>query len=101
MYKVIFHNQNKLFEVYAEHVSMSNIFGFVEVSKFTFSESGQILLDVAEEKLRHEFEGVDFSLIPMQAIVRIDSVKERGTARITDSASGNVMPFPGLPPQKT
>ncbi len=96
MYKVIFQNQHKIYEIYAEHISMSSVFGFIEVSGFVFADEGHLLVDVAEEKLRAEFSGVQMSLIPMQAIFRIDQVEEKGSVKISElGQQGNIMPFPG------
>ncbi len=98
MYKIIFHNHQRIYEIYANSVSMSDLFGFIDVSDLVFAEAGQLLVDVAEEKLRAEFQGVEHSLIPMQAIIRIDQVAERGTARISElGQQGNIMTFPGVP----
>ncbi|MCP1727167.1 hypothetical protein J2T60_001132 [Natronospira proteinivora] len=93
IFRVVFHNQDKVYELYAEHVNQGHLFGFVEIGGFLFGERSTVVVDPSEEKLRDEFEGVQSTLLPMHAIVRIDQVSRRGTARISEG-SGNVTPFP-------
>ena len=59
-----------------------------------------MVIDPSEDKLRTEFESVRRSYIPMHAILRIDEVEKEGTAKITDNAGNNVMPFPMPMPGK-
>ncbi len=96
IYKVIFHNQGKVYEVYAKSVHHDAMFGFIEIEEFIFGEKTTVVVDPTEESLKSEFEGVERSFVPMHSIIRIDEVKKQGTAKITDGSStdGNVMPFP-------
>jgi len=96
LYKVIFYNQEDVFEIYASHVYPSEMYGFVEVEQLTFGERSQLLVDPSQEKLRNEFEGVSRTLIPMGAVIRIDEVEQVGTPRVTQ-AKGAVTQFPGKP----
>ena len=102
VYKVIFHNNNQVFEVFARQIYQSDMWGFIEVEEFLFGERSQILVDPSEEKLKAEFNGVKRSYIPMQAILRIDEVEKEGSAKISESGSaeGNISSFPlaGMPP---
>lgn len=82
LYKVVFVNQDQVYEIYAKNVYQSDIYGFVTVEDFVFGEKSSIVIDPTEEKLRTEFENVNRSFIPMHAIVRIDQVKKRGPAKI-------------------
>lgn len=102
IYKVIFANQGKVYEVYARGVSQGALFGFVEVEGLLFGEKSQVLVDPAEEKLKSEFEGVERTYIPMHAVVRIDQVAKQGTSKISDAegGAGNVTPFPLYTPPK-
>lgn len=96
LFKVIFINQGKVFEIYARGVSQTSLMGFVEVEELTFGEDNALLVNPAEERLRDEFKGVKRSYIPLHAIIRIDEVEQRGEARIHDVADGgNVTAFPG------
>lgn len=105
VYKVIFHNANQVFEVFARQIYQSDMWGFIEIEEFVFGERSQILVDPGEEKLKHEFAGVKRSYIPLQAIIRIDEVEKEGPARVSDAPPGssrsNVasFPVPGMQPQ--
>ncbi len=96
IYKVIFQNQNRVYEVYARQIFQSDMWGFIEIEAFVFGERSQLLVDPSEEKLKHEFAGVKRSYVPMHAIIRIDEVEKEGSAKISESngGSGNVSAFP-------
>lgn len=95
VYKIIFHNQGKIYEIYAHQIHQSSMLGFVEIEGLIFGESSQVLVDPAEEKLQAEFKGVEISFIPVQAIVRIDKVAQEGKNKILPGTDGaNVTPFP-------
>lgn len=88
VYKVIFLNEGKVYEVYARSVAPSSLIGFVEIEDLLFGERGGMVVDPTEEKLRTEFAGVERTLLPMHAVVRIDQVAKRGTAKITAITGG-------------
>ncbi len=100
IYRIHFHNAGQIYEVYAHSIYQSDLYGFVEIEDYIFGEKAKMVIDPAEDKLRNEFSGVQRSFIPMHAIVRIDEVEKEGTAKITDSAGQNVMPFPMPVPKK-
>ncbi len=93
MYRVIFVNQNQLFELYARQVVQSDMFGFIEVEEFVFGSRTQVVVDPGEEKLKNTFADVRRSFIPMQAVVRIDEVEKEGVSKISD-VKGSVAAFP-------
>ena len=96
IYKVIFHNQDQVFEVYARAIYQSDMYGFIEVEEFIFGERNQVIVDPAEERLKIEFDKVARSYIPMHSIVRIDEVEKEGPGKIIDIKSGDkVARFPG------
>ncbi len=95
IFRVVFHNQGKIYEIYAREVRHGDLMGFVEVGDLLFGERSSVVVDPAEEKLRTEFEGVSRFHVPMHAVVRIDEVDQRGTARISDCGDAKVTPFPG------
>lgn len=103
IYKVIFANQGKVYEVYASAVSQGGLFGFVEVEELLFGEKSAVVVDPSEEALKIEFNGVRRTYIPMHSIHRIDEVEKQGTGRIHADGgnSGTVAPFPMTvaPPQ--
>ena len=94
IYKVLFHSQGQVYEVYAHNIYQSELYGFVEIEDYTFGNRSQMLIDPSEDRLRNEFEGVQRSFIPMHAIVRIDEVEKEGVAKISDSKGEKVTPFP-------
>lgn len=94
IYKVLFHNQGHVYEVYAKNIYQSDLYGFVEVEDYVFGKRGQMVIDPGEDKLRSEFEGVARSFIPMQNIIRIDEVEKEGVAKITDGKGDKVTMFP-------
>lgn len=94
VYKVIFHNQGKLFEIYARHVNQGELFGFVEVEELLFGERTSLVVDPSEEKLKAEFAGVTKFQIPMHSVIRIDEVERQGTNKILSLTGDNVTPFP-------
>lgn len=94
IYKVLFYNQNQVYEVYARAIYQSDMYGFVELEEFVFGERSNILVDPAEEKLKAEFADVKRSYIPMTAIIRIDEVEKEGTGKITEASGDKVTQFP-------
>ena len=96
IYKIMFHNQGKVYEIYAKNVHHSAMFGFVEIEKLLFGEKSSVVVDPSEENLKNEFSGVDRTYIPMHAIIRIDEVEKQGSAKISnrDGENENIMPFP-------
>lgn len=98
-YRVLFLQQNKLYEIYARYISEESLMGFIEVEDLVFTESmSNVAIDPAEEKLEVEFKGVKRFYIPMHALVRIDEVIKEGPARIKEviiEKSSNISPFPG------
>ncbi len=93
IFKVLFVNQGKVYEVYARKVSHSAMLGFVEIEELVFGERAGVLLDPGEERIKTEFEGVKRSFLPMHSVLRIDEVSQRGTSKITQY-EGNVTQFP-------
>jgi len=96
IYKVIFHNQGKVYEIYARSVSQGSLFGFVEVEKLVFGEKSTVVLDPSEENLKSEFRDVNRTYIPLHSVIRIDEVSKQGIAKaVVHAGKGeNVMPFP-------
>ncbi|MGJ8686900.1 MAG: DUF1820 family protein [Spongiibacteraceae bacterium] len=95
IYKVIFHNNSKVYELYARAIYQSDMYGFIEVEEFVFGEETQLVVNPGEEKLKNEFSGVTRSYIPMHSIVRIDEVEKEGVGKIVDAEAGsNVRHFP-------
>ena len=93
VYKVIFHAQGKIYEIYARKVSQGSLLGFVEIEQLDFGQRSHIVLDPSEERIKSEFEGVKRTYLPMHCVLRIDEVDKRGVSKVSE-AKGNVTPFP-------
>ncbi len=76
--------------------------GFIEIGEIIFGEHSKLLIDPAEEKLKHEFGNVIHIYVPHHSIIRIDEVDQSGKNRILDSEGTTVTNFPGstIMPQK-
>jgi hypothetical protein len=85
IFRIMFVNQGKVYEVYARRVSHGELFGFIEVEELMFGERSSVVLDPAEER----------TFLPMHSILRIDEVKKHGISKISALESGaNVAQFP-------
>ena len=100
LYRIQFHNQGKVYQIYARRVSQDKLYGFVEVSGLVFGDNAGLVIDPSEERLKSEFEGVDTTYIPMHAVIRIDEVEKHGSAKILnlEVPDSNVIPYPFGPP---
>jgi hypothetical protein len=94
IFKITFLNKGEVYEVFAEQVYQSDLWGFIEIEDFIFGERSQVVVDPTEEKLKTEFNGVKRSFIPVQAIIRIDQVEKEGVAKISNG--DNIAPFPSI-----
>ena len=95
LYKIIFTNQGKIFEIYAKKVTSSNILGFIEIEKLVFGEKTSIVVDPSEEKIKNEFNGVTKTNIPMHSVLRIDEVDKQGISKVSKADGDNVTHLPG------
>jgi hypothetical protein len=93
IYKIIFINQGKVYEVFARQVYQADLYGFIVIAEMIFGERASVVVDPSEERLKSEFESVTRTYIPMHAVIRIDEVKKQGKAKITDLGD-KVTPFP-------
>jgi hypothetical protein len=93
LYRVRFMSGDKLYELYAHDVYQGALYGFVVLEDLVFDERSSVVIDPGEEKLKQEFDGVSQTIIPMHAVVRIDEVEKKGTAKVTQLGD-NVAHFP-------
>ncbi len=101
IYRILFINQGKLYELYARSIYQGELYGFIEVEELLFGERSSVLVNLAEERLQNEFSGVQRTFLPLHYILRIDEVEREGISKIRPiEGSDNVMPFPQpiLPP---
>jgi len=94
IFKVVFVNQGKVYEVYARKVSHGSLFGFVEVEELVFGERSAVVVDPVEEKVKAEFEGVKRTYLPLHSVLRIDEVRKSGTSKVSAFETSNVTQFP-------
>ncbi len=100
LYKIVFLNHGKVYELYARRVSSSELWGFTVVTDLEFGAREGVLVDPTEERLREEFADTRALHLPMQSIVRIEEVAARGPAAIRDAQSGDkVVALPSPPPR--
>ena len=105
IYRVIFHSQGNVIEIYAHEVSQTGLYAFVELGDLIFGERSKLVVDPSEEQLKNQFSGVKRTYIPLHAVVRIDEVDKEGKAKILSSSgesTSKITPFPmPVPPSKT
>ena len=96
IFRIMFVNQGKVYEIYARKVGHGDLFGFIEVEDVLFGERSSVVLDPSEERIKSEFEGVKRTFLPMHSVLRIDEVKKHGTSKITvlEGGGANVAQFP-------
>ncbi|MFO1465627.1 MAG: DUF1820 family protein [Steroidobacteraceae bacterium] len=95
IFKVLFVNQGKVYEIYARKVGHGSLFGFIEVEELVFGERSSVVVDPTEEKIKAEFTGVKRTFLPMHSVLRVDEVRKQGVSKITTLEGGsNVAQFP-------
>jgi len=95
VFRISFLNQGKVYEIYAKRIQQGELYGFVEVLDLLFEESSKLLVDPSTERLKTEFKGVDRTIIPINAIIRIDEVEKEGQGKIHEiGEKDNITPFP-------
>ena len=94
IFKVVFVNQGKVYEIYARKVGHGSLLGFVEVEELVFGERTAVVVDPAEERIKAEFEGVRRTFLPMHSVLRIDEVRKQGVSKISALEGSNVTQFP-------
>jgi hypothetical protein len=95
IFRIMFVNQGKVYEVYARKVTHGELFGFIEVEELVFGERSSVVLDPSEERVKGEFAGVKRTFLPLHSILRIDEVKKQGVSKITTLEGGaTVTQFP-------
>jgi hypothetical protein len=97
IFKIVFLNQGKVYEIYARMVRQGELYGFVEVEDLIFQDTSSLVVDPSAERLKEEFSGVQRTRIPIHAVIRIDEVEkqEHGPGKITEiDGASNITPFP-------
>jgi hypothetical protein len=94
IFKVVFHNQGKVYEIYARKVGHGTLFGFVEVEELIFGERSAVVVDPSEERIQSEFAGVKRTYLPLHSVIRIDEVRKSGVSKVVPAEGSNVTQFP-------
>lgn len=96
LYRITFSHMDSVYEIYANKVCESEMFGFIEVGEFVFGENTALVVDPSEERLKSEFSDVNQTYIPMNAVIRIDEVAKKGTSKVHDKGknTGNISMLP-------
>ncbi len=96
LYKIVFHSQGQVVELYARQVSQSGIFGFIEVEELVFGARSELVVDPSEEGIRSEYGEAKRLFLPLHAVLRIEEVEREGAARVRPAkeSAGIVTPFP-------
>ena len=94
LYRITFHSQGKIYEIYARNVSDAGLFGFVQIEDLVFGERGGLVVDPSEERIKDEFADVTRTYLPMHSVIRVDEVDRPGISKISDANSSNITPFP-------
>jgi hypothetical protein len=95
IFRIVFVNQGKVYEIYASKVSHGGLLGFIEVEDLAFDERSSVVVDPTEERIRSEFSGVKRTYLPLHSVIRVDEVKKRGVSKITAlEGASNVAQFP-------
>lgn len=102
LYKIIFLNQGKVYELFSQGVSSSGLWGFIEVTDLVFDSGEGLVVDPTEERMRQEFADARVLHLPIQSVLRVEEVEKRGPCLIRDRESGEkVTPFPISPPGRS
>ena len=94
IFKILFVNQGKVYEIYARKVAHGELFGFIEVEELVFGERSSVVLDPGEERVKSAFAGVKRSFLPLHSVLRIDEVRKQGVSKISAYEGSNVAQFP-------
>lgn len=94
IFKVVFVNQGKVYEIYARKVGHGAMFGFIEIEEIVFGERTAVVVDPTEERIKSEFDGVKRTYVPLHSVIRIDEVRKQGVSKISSFEGSNVAQFP-------
>lgn len=93
IYKVQFICNGQRYELFVKTLRQDSLYGFVEIGDFVWDTHTELVLDPSHERLKDEFMDVTSTFVPLHNILRIDTVKKQGTAKISE-LSDKVATFP-------
>ena len=95
IYRILFSQEGKIYEIYTRFISEDSLIGFIEVEELIFTDPNNLVIDPSEERLKNEFHEVKRSYIPLHLILRIDEMEREGVAKIKGSCGqDNIHHFP-------
>ena len=92
IYRVIFKQDDKRCQLYAQYICEESLMGFLEVESLVFSsDNSSLIVDVQQEELKQQYKGVKRTYIPMHTVIRVDEIKASECQLITNALSdGNI-----------
>ena len=88
LYRIIFLQEEEVYELYTEYLSEDSLVGFIEIESLYFNET---FLYRSEEEMRKKFAHVTRVYIPVQHILRIDAMAKTGMdEKLGTALSSNV-----------
>jgi len=94
IFKVLFVNQGKVYEIYARKVSHGSLFGFIEVEELVFGERSSVVVDPTEERIKAEFHEVKRTYLPMHSVAADRRSQEARSQQDRALEGSNVSQFP-------
>lgn len=94
VYRVLYHQQDVPYELYARSVSESDMFGFVELDELVLDGFVGVLGDETHDKIKLEFEAVKRTYIPLCNVFRIDAIERDDELTHKRTGMSNVTVFP-------
>ena len=97
IYRIIFRQENHVYELYSRYVSEESLMGFIEMDELLVADNASTdKVDVSSAQIKEEFTGVHRFYLPVGAIIRIDEVTRANVPGLTSlktSTMGQVSPF--------
>ena len=92
LYRIIFTQGEKVYELYSKYLAEDSLMGFVEIEDIVFESDfcNKNLVNPEEEKLKQIFNGVKRSYIPLHNILRVDEVVQNDSNKKQNGKSDNV-----------
>ncbi len=75
LFKIHFLDEEKKKNIiYSSKVNPSSFLGLIELSDIVFLDTSEILITPDDDKIRKEFQDVERTFLPINAIIRIDEI---------------------------
>lgn len=84
IYRINYINHNKVYELYAQHISTEILFGFMSVSDILFDLKDGLVIDPVEEQLKAEFSDVEVLHVPLNHVLKVEQVKQKKSCKIRE-----------------